>query len=469
MTKNDKSALAERLRSFFGGRLYPILVAFVVLVGAIFGIEFYTMPVLAVIFITCALLTDTVRPLIVTFVTFLFQISLRHSPSEVVNNQYGDGDAGYYFVPWRFAIIVSVISLMVVACIVFFIKNKCYRRINLRRDGMLLSTVALCVCFFLGGAFSSSWADGVYMAALQTFVFLFVFVLFAYGFREGESREELAGYFSYVSAIAAGVIIIQLTVLFIRFPETVFVGGGINKTGIMLGFGVWTLVGIALAMLIPAIFYGALTSERYSFVYFAVATLTWIFALLSMSRNAQGFATLAYAASVLVGAFKSRSKLFYRVLSVVGVLGALGLTVLLYDEIPELLAAFLDDNGRKEHANIAIENYLSYPVFGVGFGGFESIISIPPKYAPMGPWAAMAHNTILELMSALGTVGLVAYLVHRAFSLVPVLKKPTLCKSMLFGSVLVILLSSMLDNFVFDFYPMMYSVIALAIIHKAEQ
>ena len=462
----DFAGIAKGLRAFFEGRIYPACVALTVLIGALFGIELYTMLLLALTFIVCTLLVDSVRPMTVTFITFLYQMSLKHSPSEVVNNQYGDGDAGYLFVPWRITLIAVTISLMLIGCVVFFIRRRCYLRISLSKDKMLLSTVVLCVTFFLGGAFSPTWGDGILIAALQTLAFLFVFVLFAYGHSEKETRGELISYFSYVSALAAGVIILQLIALFIRHPDVVFAGGTVNKTAIMLGFGVWTLVGISLAMLIPAIFYGAMTGGRYSWIYFAIATLTWVFAVLTMSRNAQVFATLAYAACVIIAAFKSGHRLFYRVLCVIGAVGALGIFVLAFDKIPELLSSFLDDNGRREHASIAIENFLAYPVFGVGFGGFEGIISLPYQYAPMGPWPAMAHCTPLELMSALGTVGLLAYGVYRVFSIIPVLKKPTLGKSVLFVGILVILLSSLLDNFIFDFYTMMYSVIALALIHR---
>ena len=83
----------------------------------------------------------------------------------------------------------------------------------------------------------------------------------------------------------------------------------------------------------------------------------------------------------------------------------------------------------------------------------------------MGPWPAMAHNTILEIMSALGIFGIAAYSLYRIASLIPLFKRPTTKKTMLYLGIIVILLSSMLDNFVFDIYPMFYSVIALSIAH----
>ena len=78
----------------------------------------------------------------------------------------------------------------------------------------------------------------------------------------------------------------------------------------------------------------------------------------------------------------------------------------------------------------------------------------------------MAHNTIVELLSATGAVGLLAYLWYRVKSLIPVFKRPSLMKTMAALSIAVILFSSLLDNFVFNVYPMFFYITLLALIHR---
>lgn len=460
----DKETTKKRLYSFYDGKLYPLLVATLVTLGAIFSLELISCTIISILFVGAALISTSVKPFIITFVTYIMQISLKHSPSEVISNIYGDGNTDYYFTSYRIWLIAICIGSMVFACGYFFIKNKCYKRIRLKDDKLLLGALALTLAFLLGGAFTDGWLISLPHACLQSATYLVVYLLFAYGFSENDTRGGLIDYFSYISLLSSGVIITQMIVLFIR-SDIIFTDGGINKEGVMLGFSIWTLIGIMLAMLIPMIFYGAMKGGRCAVVYFIGATLTWIFALLSMSRNAQLFSTLAYGACVLISAFKAKNKLFYRVLTCVGAVGVVGCVILLYDKIPELISSFLDDNGRGEHASIAITNFLHAPVFGVGFSGFELHEKLNPFYAPMGPWPAMAHNTVLELMSALGVFGVLAYGFYRAVSLIPLFKKPTLGKTTLFIGVFVILLSSLLDNFVFDVYPMLYSIIALSIVH----
>ncbi len=463
MLKN-KEKLKEDLARFFDGRLYPLIVALLVTVSAVTGLELVSCVIISLLFITSALACDSVKPFIIVFVTFVMQMSLKHSPSEVVNKLYGDGNPSYYFTSYRIWLIAICIGSMVIACGYFFVKNKCYKRIKLKDDKLLIATLALVLSFILGGAFTGGWLISLPHALMQVATYLLVYLLFAYGFSENDTRGGLIDYFSYISLLTAGVVIVQMIVLFIR-SEHIFIDGGINKEGIMLGFGIWTLVGITLAMLIPMIFYGAMKGGRRAVVYFIGATLAWIFALLSMSRNAQLFSTLAYCACVLISAFKAKNKLFYRALSCLGAVGVVACVILLYDKIPGMLSSFLDDNGRGEHASIAISNFLHAPVFGVGFSGFELFEKLNPFYAPMGPWPSMAHNTVLELMSALGIFGVLAYGFYRVTSLIPLFKKPTLGKATLFVAIFVILLSSLLDNFVFDVYPMFYTGVALSIAH----
>lgn len=463
MLKNMEKIKGE-LSRFFDGRLYPLLVAFIVTIAAITGLELVSCVVISIAFIIAAIVSRSAKPFIIVFATFVMQISLKHSPSEVVNKVYGDGNVSYYFTSYRPYLIAICIGGMIASCVYFFIKNKCYKKIKLKEDKLLIATILFSLSLILGGAFSGGWLMSLPYALIQGAVFLLVYLLFAYGFSENDTRGSLIDYFSYISLLTAGVIIVQMIALFIR-SDIIFVDGGINKEGVMLGFGIWTLIGIMLAMLIPMIFYGAMQGGGRGIIYFVGATLCLLFAVLSMSRNAQIFSILAYSSCVIISAFKSKNKLFYRGLSVLGVAIVLVGAVLLYDKIPHLISSFLDDNGRSEHAKIAITNFLNLPLFGVGLSGFELFEELNPFYAPMGPWPAMAHNTVLEILSALGVFGIIAYIFYRVMSLVPLFKKPTLAKTVLFLGISVILFSSMLDNFVFDVYPMFYSVIALSIAH----
>ena len=222
-------------------------------------------------------------------------------------------------------------------------------------------------------------------------------------------------------------------------------------------------------MLIPAIFFGALKGGIRGYIYFAAATLTLVFSVLSMSRGAQLISLAVYVFCVTVAAFKAKNKLFYRVILGVILVSAVAIAVLFFDKLSAAFIGFFDDNGRTEHAKIAITNFLHFPIFGVGFGGFEAIEALPENLSPMGPLPAMAHSTPLQLLSATGMLGLLGYILYRVASVVPVLKKHTVPGIFALLASSVVLIGGLIDNFPFDIYPMFYSLIALAISHRVSE
>ena len=467
MNNLTRDGFISEIYRFFNGKVYPLAVCAAAFLASVLEIEIFVLGVMALAFFVCAAVSDDAKPLIVTFITFCLCISCKHSPSHTVSKVYGDGNTDYYFTEWRLPIAVITAVLIVSGAVLFFVKNKCFDGI-LRGGAFFWSTLAFSFALIMGGAFTSYYSDGLTLALGEACVFSLFYFLFAYGFRKGESIDALMGYFSYVSALVSGVIILQLSCLFLS-SDIVFLNGSINKEGIMLGWGIWTLIGIHLAMLIPAIFYNAICRGRRGIIYFLVATLTLLFAFLSMSRGAQLISLSVYSVCLVVAAFKSEIKSFYRI--VIGIFCALALlaSLLFADELPRVIAVFFDDNGRAEHAENALANFLSSPLFGVGFSGFESIRPLPDEILPMGPLPAMAHCTPLQLLSATGAFGFLTYIFYRAASLIPVLKKRTLPAALSFLGAAVIFIGGLVDNFPFDIYPMFYSQIALAISHRASE
>lgn len=467
MDNLTRDRVKMRFLRFFEGKTYPAIVSALAIVSSIFAVEIFLLPTLAALFFLASIFSRTARPLIITFIAAPLYISAWHSPSHTVSTVYGSGESDYLFTGWRFLILTLSAILITLGALLFFFKNKCYKRISLSRDKILAPALLLSVSFLLGGLLCKWYINGLVLAFAEACVFLLAYCFFAYGFSEDERADDLMNYFSYISCLVAITVIIQLLHLFLT-SDIVFIGG-INKEGIMLGWGIWTLIGITLAMQIPAIFYGSLRGGAAGFFSFALATLTLVFAILSMSRAAQLISLAVYVLSVCICAYKARNRLFYKIFSIVLLASLISVAIIFFDKIPSVISSFFDDNGRAEHAKIALDNFRSFPLFGVGFSGFEMISSLPESLAPMGPLPAMAHNTLLELLSATGVLGVAAYLLYRVATVVPVLKKRTLSGIFALASSSVVLVGGLVDNFPFDIYPMFYSLIALAIAHRTGE
>lgn len=452
----------ENIKAFCNGNIYPAIFCAIVLIGSVSGFEYYLNLLLTPLILIALLFSDSVKPLIAVFSCYAYQVSLENSFVKITDQGIHASD--FYFTSWRLPVSIIIVLLLLFGVVFFIVKNRIYKRISFKDTPLLVPILAFCVALLLNGTFSDSWSPrGLLLGAVHALVFSFVFLLFYHGFREGESSEELMRYIAYVSMLVAFVILGELCDLYLTSDE-IFRDGEIVKDRVYLGWGIWNLVGVAISMLIPAIFYGAM-NNKYPYLYFFVATLALFGAVLTLSRNALIFASLSYAACALIGCFKGKNQRGFRIITGAGIVIVLLGFAVLFDKIKTLLSDFFergfDNNGRFDLWRQGIDNFLSAPIFGSGFYGYGD-------YAlAHGPLPKMAHNTLIELLSATGAVGFLSYLYYRVKSFIPVFRRPTLVKTMAALSILVILLSSLLDNFVFNVYPMFYYSILLALIHRA--
>ncbi len=455
IVKFEKSAWQE----FYMGNLYPVVIAFIVALGSVTGLEYYLNFINTALVIGALVICPSIKPLIITICTYVYQISL-------VNSPFYPGYSDYYVSSWRLPVSIILAVLIVAAFVFYVVKNRIYRRISFKSSPLLLPIILFSASLMLNGVFSDSWRfSNLVFGGAHVLVYLFVFLLFYHGL-ENESGEETVKYFAYISLLIAAVIGVEMLNLFIS-SDNVIVDGSINKVGVALGWGIWNLVGVSAAVLIPACFLG-IELCRCPWLYFAGATVAFISAVLTMSRNALIFATLAYVACVIISCFFGKHKRAMRIIAIVGVLFAAVLFLALKDKIFLVVKDFIDrgfsDNGRFNLWSAAFESFLKAPIFGSGFYG----LSVEGQ-AVFGPLPVMAHNTVFELLSATGIFGLLAYAYYRIKSFSPFFIKPSLTKTFLAISMLVILFESLLDNFVFNVYPMFYIMAAMAIVFKLSE
>ncbi len=444
------------------GKWFPIVAAVLILFGHTFGIEVYLCFVYMLLITLGVIVCDSVRPIIIALCAFTYQVSMQNTPGGPVwSDAYTSGISPYF---------IALISAMIVADLIYIIiKFKVFSGLSFSKTPLLLSMSILGAAFLLNGAFSAHWefADLLY-GALQAFLFPFIFLLFYKGLKNEKDMEELGLYVSYVAAVMGVILALEMAYLYCfgggYFPTIFNSDGSVIKDRIHLGWATWNPAGACMSILIPAIFYGVMKG-RHPVLYFGAATLTYAAALLTLSRNAMIFATLAYFGSVLIACFfaeKTRRTIF-RVCVFLGILGAAFFVIVFFGEIKILAKDVFDrgfsDNGRFGVWAVAVNNFKSAPVFGTGFYHFTA--PILHNLSPAIP--LMAHQTFLQLLSSMGVVGLGAYLYYRFDTLEMFVKKPTLLKTMLGLSALTLLLGSLLDNFIFIIFPTFFYGVVLAV------
>ncbi len=453
MDKIRSGEIKEYLVRFFMGPVYPAVIGVFMLVSHMLHIEYYINFLNVALCIMSFLLCNSVKPFIVVMCTYVFQTSICTLNAEPSSHLY-------YLGGWRFGVAIFLFALAMLAAVFFLIKNRLITKENLKSLPILLSAGILSVAFLLNGAFSSAWTPSdICFGAIQILCFFIIFYFFVLGLKN-ERGEELCGYFAYVTAIIALVLVGEVAWLYLT-NDALFLDGSVVKEQVQFGWGIWNTAGQQLAMTVPMLFYGVM-KNKYPWFYFTVATLATLAAVLTLSRNALIFSVMAYCISAVIACFFGKRKKAFRVLIPIGILAILVIAVVFKDKILDILGDYvsrgLSDNGRFDLWGEALGAFVEAPVLGKGFFGVYPDV---PLTGDLFPW--MAHNTVVQLLGAMGILGFLAYCYYRFETVRVFVKKPSLEKTMLGISLLTIILGSLLDNFLFYSLPMLYYSVALAI------
>ena len=445
------------IEKLYESKIYPPAIALLVALGHITATEFYC-NILLLLSVSFGLLVCKRTLFMITpTVAFIYQIPLSHSPGFPTFSEY-------YFEGARLYILLALAALTLFCLQRRFVENM-RGRLD-KKTPLSLPLIILSATLLLNGAFSAEWSVySTVMGLVQVVSFFPVFYLFYFGL-EGISAEELINYFCYATLCISFVLAAEMANMFITY-EGIISDGAIVKDKVNLGWGIWNPVGFSLTVLLPMLLFGAMRMSCPA-LYLSAAFLTYGGALLTMSRNALIFATLAFAVCLAIGSLFGKRKKLFRITTIVCIFAVITLLIVFGDKIAELFSRLFEqgisDNGRFDLWKIGIDNFLSSPIFGTGFFGYgETDVFEAASFIP-----TMAHNTVVQLLSATGILGLLAYGFYRVKTLIPLFRKPTLEKSMLYLPLLLLLGMSLLDNFVFYLYTVFYANAALAIIFRIE-
>lgn len=454
----ETGELPTRARRFFDGRLYPAVTCLIVLIGSATGSEFFFNVINVLMMCGALIFADSILSLLVPFVSFIYQISLANTPGHPTFSDY-------YFTGWRVPVLIILTVFLLASIIFFLVRVQAYRKMSPRKMPMLLPLILLSAAFLLNGAFSDTvGTDDLLFGLSQVFSFLFLFVIFSVGLSENDNEERIGSVFAYSSLLLSLLLFSAIAIRYITAWDAIFVDGSIIKEQIVLGWGIWNPIGVSIAVLIPMNFYGAIkTKHRVPYLIGAAAAA--LGAVMSMSRNAMLFGAAAFVACLAISCFVGEGRRFFRTVTAFGIAALALVSVILWDKISAVLSSgiALGDNGRFEIWGEAMKEFSDHPIFGGGFWSVPSDAFYVTSFMP-----PFAHQTFVELLAACGIAGLATYLFYRAKSAIPFFCRPTLLKTMLGISILVLLGESLLDNFIFYIYTMIYYNAALSAVFHVD-
>ena len=263
---------------------------------------------------------------------------------------------------------------------------------------------------------------------------------------------------------------IELIVAYLTY-DNIIVNGYINRSKIFFGWGMYNTIGMLFCVCIPAWFYLAITS-RYSFIYTVFGLGNIIIVFFTMSRqNMLGAAIIGIACIIWLLIERKGKERLINLLIIIAAIIIIGIFIgVNLDTINYYLKGMIDNITEDGGNRVALwqrawEDFLKAPVFGVGFyylkdldAGFVGLDIIPKMY----------HNTGLQMLGACGVVGIVAYLFHRAQTIMSFLKKINQERIYLAVTICGLLFVSLFDNHMFYIFPTIIYVGLIGILKSSE-
>lgn len=232
----------------------------------------------------------------------------------------------------------------------------------------------------------------------------------------------------------------------------------LHRAMLAMGWGPVTITATVMILGIPAALYLA-RNCKFSFLSFFSAPIFLIFAFFVNTRSAMvvGAIVLVVGIFCCVTGGKNRTKnLIY---TAVLLIGAVVAAIVLFDkatlyltEILEYMRVYSGDSveklmsGRLNMWKNGIEDFLRSPVFGVGFVDGGHTLEV---YSNI--YRKMYHNIFIQLLGAMGVVGMFAFLIHMKHLLEVSIRGFSAEKLLLLCVPLMIIGGSFVDNFFF--YP----------------
>lgn len=262
------------------------------------------------------------------------------------------------------------------------------------------------------------WGNQERMNGLFTLLHFLAWMTMTVGLlKTWEHWKKILNYEIALSGIMAIVAIIQkFKPDILLFPAGPRVGGLLDNPIYMAAYQIFNLFFIGLLFLKEK-------NKNWRIFYGAVAFLDVIAFILAESRGALiGLAAGFLAFAIFIGFFSKERKIRTRVLGSIAILFAVYGLLFAFRHEPLIarspVSRLLDFSGsvttRLIAWNIAWEGFLDRPLTGWGLDNFHILFN--QKYNPESlrfgayeTWFDRAHNTVLDVLSMTGLVGILAY------------------------------------------------------------
>ena len=366
-------------------------------------------------------------------------------------------DVSLFFEPAGLVNMYIVGSVMAAAILFRLIADGTIAAVFRRRGLLTWGFLALAAAMLLNGIFSAAWepldlAWGLFMAVGLLLTYFIVPAM-------SDKTENIVGYLLRICLIVGLMICAEEWILMgrlaadgmlLELDEAGKWTGGFVRDYQVLGWGVSTYAAGMLAILIAPTMALAYSNRRGVWYYLA-AVVMFLTIILLNARTAMlmgGIILLACMIICCFGTNRKQNRIVFAAIAAAALVCVAGVWAVMgtndfFGFIAEMLRFDQGDNHRFERWANGWKDFLSAPVFGVGF--MDGAATDPSMYSNM------YHNIFVQLIGALGVFGLLAFLFHIIQVAVLCVRKFRLERLLVLLGAAAVILTSLLDNFFFFF------------------
>lgn len=463
------NSIINRINHFLTTPAYIMAVSALSLLSSLFSWELQVYSIYALIVLYCCTVGHDLLPVLPLVGLCYIAPSAANNPGRNGSSVFSPGSGG--------SILPVLIAVMVMGLVFYLLRDRCkyLKQLFTCKRKLLWGMLLLWAAYMLSGLMSPAYTPAynylkknLLFSALQGAAVTVPYWLFTALIDWEKARKD---YLSWAGVGAGFVIVGQF--LWIYATEPVIQNGVIDRNMIFTGWGMYNNMGGMLAMMIPFAFHiGHVTKKGWLGALFGTILLGGVF--LSNSRNSMLASAGIYGLCILIMFFTARNKkrtfIIAGILLVCGIAGA----ILFREKIFQLFENILSKGTSLNHRDLFYEEgtkqFVQYPIFG---GSFYPLEYEPWSWSKSGAFKDFFpgrwHNTIIQLLACTGTVGLVAYLIHRLQTVRLFIKSRSSTAIYIGFSVAVLLFTSLFDCHFFNIGPTLFYSASLAFAEKHKR
>ena len=462
LQKAKENKVVKFLKNLLLSKFFPFILIPISLLCYYLSLDVVMIYIIGILGTLIFLFFEDTSPIVSVFLFMALLVTDKNSPLIL------DGKSDYYFQTANLVQIFLVISIFASAAVIRLIINIVKKKFEI--EPVFLGLCAFAVALLLNGIFVKDYiAKNMLYGLIMALCFCVLYgALKDSIIVDSDSFLRIAyGFFAF------GItLVIELVVKYIA-TENIVVGNTINRNLLTFGWGIWNTMGMYLVLCIPFTVYLA-GKERLGFIFALASVVLFSAAIMSCSRQSIIGAVVVFPASLVLLFVKQKNKLKNAIAMLIAV-GILIVFLLTYDYnlfkyFAELFKKIMVDgefsgNGRRRIWEEALENFKSSPIFGTGF----YVSSSAAHFSGLNLVPTMMHNTIMQILSSCGIVGLIAYLSHRVTTGISYLKNITVERTYLVFSIIGFLLICLFDNHLFNIFPTIIYACFIAVLVGSER